>query len=409
MKLLKCILFALSLFIIRESHSQYTWEEVDVPDSIEVMMNAFDSTGNQFIASNHGVYFSVNGYDWEQTSHTNYESYIYINELNTIYTGMTYLYRSFNIGITWDSIFYSSEGGIMNICTEGDSAILIGTWGGIYRSIDNGQIWLHVLDTYNSEVIKDMVFDSGGIYYAGSTSYNGISPGGIYRSFDNGVTWSLCCLEYHFISSIEINSEDEIFVGTKGHGYNGGGGVFKSSNAGETWDTMYYGNLVVCMTLNEFDDIAIGCSSQDGATGGVFVTYDNGLNWSDITANLPSRDIYQLRFGIDNHLYAITKYDYKLFKTDIPVVIKELPLNSDFNHVKIYPNPANNSLSIIPIKGNINLLRITDIYGHQIYELIKANQTGLINFNIENLVPGLYFLEVSDSLNRSNAYKFLKY
>ena len=205
MKLLKCIPFALSLFIIRESHSQYTWEEVNVPYSIEVNMIAFDSTGNQFISSDHGVYFSENGYNWEQTSHTDYESYIYINEINTIYAGMTNLYRSFDMGINWDSIFYSSEGGIMNICTYGDSSILIGTWGGIYRSIDNGQIWSHVLDTYNSEVIKDIVFDSGGIYYAGSTSYNGISPGGIYRSYDNGATWSLCCLEYHFVSSIKIN------------------------------------------------------------------------------------------------------------------------------------------------------------------------------------------------------------
>ena len=101
---------------------------------------------------------------------------------------------------------------------------------------------------------------------------------------------------------LQINSEDEIFAGTKGHGSNGGGGVFKSTNEGETRDTMYYGNLVVCMTLNEYDDIAIGCSSRDGAIGGVFVSYDGGLNWADITESLPSRDVYQLRFGRDNHL-----------------------------------------------------------------------------------------------------------
>jgi photosystem II stability/assembly factor-like uncharacterized protein len=412
MNTIKKLVLATSALFVSYAQAQYTWEEIILPDSVEVNMIAFDSTGKQYIATNEGVYYSENGNNWDQTSLTDYESYICINENNTIYSGMAYLCRSFDGGINWDSLFYSSSGGIMSICTKGDSTIFIGTWGGIFRSLDSGQSWSHVLDTYNSEVFNDIVCDSIGNFYTGSISFDGtLNPGGIYRSNNYGASWVLIGLEYHFVSAIEINSSDVIFAGTRGHWYNGGGGVFKSIDNGFNWDTMYHNNLVTCITMNEFDNIAIGCSSQGLAPGGVFVSYDDGLSWEDITNNLPSRDIYKLKFGTDNHLYAITIYDFRLFKTDIPVVIKETPKHLNYNRIRVYPNPAHSYLNIQINDGHMYSISILDAIGKNLSGIKekKSNNNEIVRFEIANMKSGLYFIYFIDENGRSSFCRFIKY
>ncbi|MBP6871577.1 MAG: T9SS type A sorting domain-containing protein [Bacteroidales bacterium] len=408
MNLIQKLVLLSFLYSALTVEAQYTWDEIILPDSVEVKMIAFDTLGNQFIASNHGVYFSENGYDWAETCLQDYVSYIFINDRSTIYAGMNTLFRSFDYGMTWDSLFFYSQGGMMSFYSIDDSVIILGTWGGIFRSQDSGKSWNHVLDTYNTEVFNDISRDSNGNLFAGSISFDGtLSSGGIYCSSDNGANWELIGLEYHFVSTIEINSADIIYAGTQGHWYNGGGGVFKSIDDGFNWDTIYYNNLVTCITISAFDNVAVGCSSQGVAIGGVFISYDDGLNWEDITNNLPSRDIYKLAFGTDNHLYAITKYDFRLYKTNIPVVINETQKLSNLNHIKVYPNPAHNYIYIQINDENIYSISISDASGKRLYGIKKGNE--IIKLDILDMNSGLYFLHFLDENGDNFNCTFIKY
>jgi photosystem II stability/assembly factor-like uncharacterized protein len=402
------ILFTLLLSYLN-SKAQYYWEEVIVPDTVDVKMIAFNSSGNQFIASNHGVYYSEDDHNWYQSGLPNYVSYIYINENNTIYSGMNKLFRSFDNGLTWDSVFYYSQGGIMSLCTSGDSIILLGTWGGIFRSDDYGQTWSNVLDTYNSEVINEIVYNSEGTLYAGSISYFLESPGGVYRSDDNGITWNLYCLDYHYVSSLIINSEDELFVGTRGHAYYGGGRVLKSIDDGLTWTIKYDNNLIESMAINIFGDIALGCDSQEGEPGGILISYDSGESWEDITNNLPTQAFDQVTFSPDNYLYTVTHFEDRLFKTDTPVGISESPKLNGLNHFRIFPNPASSYINIYLNDTKKNGIAISDITGNLVYNLTINHNCNLISVNIENLKSGLYFIHLSDESKSGFTYRFIKY
>jgi photosystem II stability/assembly factor-like uncharacterized protein len=403
------VLFNFFLFSL-SSQAQYNWEEIVIPDTVGVKEIAFDSTGYQFIASDKGVYYSENGYDWVQTSLLDYEGCIYVNKNNTIYAGEAYLYRSFDNAITWESLFYSSEGGIMSICTKGDSIIFVGTWGGIYRSIDSGLTWSHVLDSYNSEVFNDIIYNHEGILFSGSISYDGtLSPGGIYRSDNNGETWVLSGLDYHFVTSIVISEEDEIYVGTRGHGYYGGGRVFKSIDNGLTWMLKYENNLIESMSINIYGDVAIGCDSQEGEPGGILISYDGGESWEDITNNLPARAIDQVIYNPDNYLYAVTHFGGNVFKTDTPVGISIKSKLDRPKFFRVFPNPAHDKINILINEAKNCRITFFDILGNLIIDLKDIKNDDLINFNIENLSLGVYFIHFSCDSQTVFTYKFIKY
>src|SRR5690606_36545123 len=70
--------------------------------------------------------------------------------------------------------------------------------------------------------------------------------------------------------SIVINSDDEIFIGTKG------GGIHNSSDNGNTWIKKNNGltaNLVHALALNSQDHI------YAATTEGIFKSTDNGNTW----------------------------------------------------------------------------------------------------------------------------------
>lgn len=402
------ILFLLCLFHLN-SYSQYIWEEVILPDTVDVKMIAFDSAGVHYIASNNGVYISEYGYQWEKSSLPDYVSYIYINENNTIYTGMNTLFRSFDNGITWDSIFHSPSGGITSICTKGDSNIFIGTWGGVFRSTDSTQTWEQVITAYNSEVFRAIVTNSSGILFTGSTKFTGGgSPGGVYRSNDNGTNWELSNLDYHFVYAMAINSADEVFVGTTGHYYNGGGRVFKSSDDGNIWETMYEHNLIATLDINDYDEISIGCRTQ-GYPGGINCSYDDGENWEEITNNLPSNSFDQVLFSPDNFLYSVTHFEDRLFRTETVVSVHTTHTNNIISKISVFPNPAREQIKINFCEDSSHKITIVNMAGTKVLEISTNPTEGLISVNIENLKPGLYVIHCANNNQSYTSSKFTKY
>ena len=89
-------------------------------------------------------------------------------------------------------------------------------------------------------------------------------------------------LTNYTISSIVISSTGEIFLGTT---QNADGGIFSSSNNGNTWDTL---------GINEHPITSIAIKNSNGnifagtAAVGVYRSTDNGANWDQINSGLSS-------------------------------------------------------------------------------------------------------------------------
>jgi photosystem II stability/assembly factor-like uncharacterized protein len=101
---------------------------------------------------------------------------------------------------------------------------------------------------------------------------------GVFKSTDNGVHWqhiipdtTMYWLDY---LAIRVNSNDEIFAGTNG------GGIYISTNNGETWNRLvaYPSSECWAIAFNDSNHIFAG----DGDNGGVFKSTDNGATWTQV-------------------------------------------------------------------------------------------------------------------------------
>ncbi len=388
--------------------SQYTWEEVALPDSIGAGSICFYGT-DTYLATGNGVYHSDdNCENWTYIGPADYPTWsLYISPGGQLYAGARSTIYRYLGNNQWDSLYTTlDKTNILSIYESYNGSIFFGNWGGIFRSTDGGVNWTEVLDLYNTEVVNAIVENSQGKLFAGSISFQGdISPGGIYSSTDGGASWQLTGLNYHFVSSIVINTDDEIFVGTRGHWTNGGGGVFKSVDDGNTWETSYTNILVNSLALNNYDEIVFSCPMESYPYGGVHLSVDRGDTWSNITGNLPGNYLNGVAFDNNSILYAIGLYG-DLFRTETPVNIS-LHQFAHQDPFTVYPNPAKDKLNLVTNSYNIEKIYITDLSG-RIMRKIKPQHLNTIEIRIEDLPPAIYLIRCKSD-HKINTVKFIKY
>ena len=113
------------------------------------------------------------------------------------------------------------EGGSVNCFVKNGTDLFAGTFGGVYKSSDNGATWTLSNSGIDILDIRCMLVTSSKIY-AGSS-------GGIYSSSDGGANWSLCGFANKRIyAMVELNNT--IFSINRNDW-----GVYKSIDGGVTW------------------------------------------------------------------------------------------------------------------------------------------------------------------------------
>ncbi len=119
--------------------------------------------------------------------------------------------------------------------------------GGVFKSIDKGETWLPVFDGQAFLSIGDIAVDpvNPNIIYVGTGEANGghnnMPGGGMFKSTDAGNSWSPSGLDSaETIGRVIINPSDpdEIFVAAMGSYFSPTHqrGVFKSTDGGATWN-----------------------------------------------------------------------------------------------------------------------------------------------------------------------------
>ncbi|MDZ7742831.1 MAG: T9SS type A sorting domain-containing protein [Bacteroidota bacterium] len=383
------------------------WEQVDLPEGVNAKTLCF-SESSIYLGTGDGIYISHdNCNSWEFLGLEVYNvKAIIVTSQNKLLVGATGRIFKYLGEKEWQLLYVHNEP-IECFLEASNGNLYFGSWGYICRSTDGGETWNIVLAKYNTEVIRAIDENSEGLLFAGSTSFTG-NVGGVYRSENNGETWEPIGLEYHFVSSLVINSFSDIFVGTSGHYYTGSARVFKSlDNMGNSWDVVYDENYITSMCINDFNTIVISCPSFDRSPGGIFVTYDNGDNWEDISPSFTGRYFEKVIFNNSNQIYAISYFEYgDVFRTINPIT--SVSLSNNNSGISIYPNPAgdyillktpylsNYALSILDMSGNE--------LGRSVYSCSKINNM----INISNFKKGIYIVKVSTN-KIILIEKFIKY
>ncbi|TRZ64533.1 T9SS C-terminal target domain-containing protein [bacterium] len=192
------------------------------------------------------------------------------------------------------------------------NSILIGSVsGGVWKTTNGGANWSAKMTSLNPLTIGCMVIDpnNNNTVYAGTGegwgNADAVFGGGIYKSTDFGETWNLLSTTNNFsftnVMKMAIDAvTGKIYAGTKAFdikqgigSYTTAGGLFTSTDAGTTWVK----DAVLPFTSNYFNpaDIVIVSSGTvlfatgtNGSPGGIFRTSNNGSTWTQMTSGLPS-------------------------------------------------------------------------------------------------------------------------
>ena len=206
--------------------------------------------------------------------------------------------------------------------------------GGVWKTTDAGRSWRPMFDKEPIASIGAIAIDpaDSNVVYVGTGEpclRGNISFGnGMYKSVDGGHTWAHIGLDdTRHISKVLIdpNNPNTIFVAAIGHAYgpNAERGVFRSTDAGKTWQKVLYKDdktgavdLVFdpanshILYASLYQEIRTPWGFTSGGPGsGIYKSEDGGTTWKQLTGHGLPEGIYGrigLAVGADsNRVYAL--------------------------------------------------------------------------------------------------------
>ncbi len=192
----------------------------------------------------------------------------------------------------------------------------------IFKSVNNGTTWNYCGQVKNYIYCLNVDLNNPNIIYAGSY-------GAIFRSSDAGYTWEEYSIQGLDICDIQVHPDSSSTIFAAGGEFTGSLYVmtfFKSTNSGIDWTSYYlnnYSGFSYCLELNPLNPstIYIGGYYYDTTTVPcVFKSTDGGLSFFETSAGLTtgSQRVYSLGIHPTNPdiLYAGTYYDGIYRSTD---------------------------------------------------------------------------------------------
>ncbi|MGA2297288.1 MAG: T9SS type A sorting domain-containing protein [FCB group bacterium] len=259
--------------------------------------------------------------------------------------------------------------------------IFAGTQNGVYLSTDNGDNWifknngLPQFDTNKREVFSLAV--SGNNIFAG-TRY------GVYMTSDNGDNWFFKSkgLENLTFYSFAI-SGNNIYAATCF------GGIFLSTNNGNDWVNI--GRKDTCI-----DEILIK-DKYIFASGGFYISSDNGINWSTYENGLKDFAIVSLILNGD-YIFA-GDGDYGVYRAKLSDLgITDVKETNQNNETIIYPNPASSSFNLKYESPSYSKLQISifDMLGNEVFNTSEDCNIGMNEkiIDCQSLETGYYIVRL---------------
>jgi len=246
--------------LFRSTDDGNTWLPVDlgVPNVL-VHALAIRVSGTVFAATNHDLYRSTdNGASWTPF---------------TVASGDTTITA---LGLASGLLFAGLS----------DPSIPFG-FGTLRRSTDDGATWSQFSPVWSLDPINGIVRNSIGYTFAATNA-------GVRRSTDFGATWTLTAGFAVPVNAIVVNSIGYLFAaaGDLLTSTSTGGGIFRSTNRGDTWVKMNKG-----LTIPNSYSVTVGAGGTVYAGGPftrVFRSADTAATWSLANHSMYSDGVHAL-------------------------------------------------------------------------------------------------------------------
>jgi photosystem II stability/assembly factor-like uncharacterized protein len=310
----------------------------------------------------------------------------------------------FGLNVSWDDLYYTDDDGATWQVAQGgpQSSVVRGFFTlstnifcytsnlGIYRSTDGGTNWAQI---NNGLTILNVVK----IEAIGSRLFACTINGGVYLSDDNGDTW---VQSNSGISSSHLAGYQLFRLGSDLYYIDQSTGRYKSTDQGNSWNSItqpsFWGIKPRVVYRNaQSDNIYMkNAFGVYGEIDSLFVSYNEGVNWTNITGNLPQAF----------NEAELTEYNgYVFYAFDILVAGEGVYRRGDFNSlsekeeyaIEIYPNPASDRINLTS-EQPLESASLIDISGRTVF-VRSLNFDKSCSLDVAELPKGYYVIKLTTS------------
>jgi photosystem II stability/assembly factor-like uncharacterized protein len=221
---------------------------------------------NYWIGSQDGKLLrSPDGLQWESVRHLlpNVYSIVITNSCILASGSNGAIERSTDTGKTWQSVSSGAASTLLSLCSENGIIVACGGEGVITRSTDDGRSW-QIVDSKEDTLLTNICFANARIAYC--SSYDGA----VLKSEDSGLTWKKILLPGSRRLSAITTIGDSIVLAADANV------IFRSRNAGETWDSVHIAGLPFSF-LKAMSKLFLNATTFSDRTS--FFSTDSGQTW----------------------------------------------------------------------------------------------------------------------------------
>ena len=353
-----------------------------------------------YCASDSQTFESTDGISWSIVPHmgasgTNDNNILEVNN-KVFWGGGDGVYSRSNGS---SSVINSGLGGSSktNVIFHDGNTMYAGSWNGIYKSTDNGNIWNNLGLTLPLNSIVNCITKSG------SNLVIGTKGNGVYLSNDNGNTWTqsnnglnINGVIYSNVTSL-FHFNGRLFMGAMENINSPYATLFISDNNGVSWTQSATGlgpKSMITSICNFQQYIIIAVAQAGTGTPGVYLSVDNGLSWLLDNPGYP----VNLVCANSTSIFAVN-FEYVFSTINIGNSWTATNQGSGNLYIKTIAN-LNNSIYLqwanciykiidniwIPFSGGNGLA--VDQYFQQSYRThLSSNQSGTIFIGERSIVP----------------------
>jgi len=402
----KILLLAIFLIILLPKISRSQWVQQSVPVTSGIFFDMkFVNANTGFIAhSTSKLLRTTNaGFNWDANIYYRITSICIVDSEKVYAVGnnatSSYLYKTSNRGITWDSI--SSAGGSYTGLHffNRDTGVISGgntVDNFIWRTTDGGQTKQLIASFGGSTTGKFFFLKEkiNGEYY-GWMYYPGGSQ--IRTTSNSGLIWNSLPSFFDNLNSIFFVNQDTGWA-TFTHEYNY---VYYTTNGGLNWSQK---NLPY--TAQQYDIFFVNPNTgwiSFLSHQRIYVTTNAGTNWGTQLVSGNSSGLLSFTDSVTGWAQSSINTISRTTNGGGPITIVNNIANSVVGNYKLYQNYPNpfNQLTIInyqlPIAGNV-VIKVYDIQGRDILTIVNGRQNAgshKVTFNAKDLNSGIYFYRIT--------------
>ncbi len=219
----------------------------------------------------------------------------------------------------------------------------------VYKSFNHGGNFVQISPDLSKQKVG-----STGITYASVTSlavapvdsnyiYAGTDDGNVWVTKNNGLDWkkiNTTDLPQRWVTSIAVHPTDpkKVYVTFSGYRYGDQKGhVFYSADAGATW-TSIMGNLLD-FPVNDLEiDLDQPSTLYVATDVGVYVTYNNGKQWTWFSEGMPITVCTDLTFHRPTRSLVIATYGRSMYRRQLPPIVAVQEEVTTSRNLRVYPS-----------------------------------------------------------------------